>query len=391
MASVPSIYLVKQPVKCEGMRRDELGRFVVFVACAALLVTCSAPASTPSPSVDQGALVQPSPIPTVAATPNPNATCTGCWPLNGKPVRVGAVDKRPLLIKIDNVPQARPHYGITQADMVFEILVEGFVTRLAAVFQSQDPQTIGNIRSARLADRSLTPMVRGALVYSGTSTYEMPLIQGDAAQGKYIDLSADYTSGYYRVNFRPGPYNMFTSASAMRQALAAKGGEDPQTVPAWAFFADPKHDEMAGGMSSSTPATDIVIPYREDLSRVEYKYESQTRTYGRWQNSDGKPVRDIDGVNNQPIAAANVVIIQTEIWEVPQIVDAAGSHAHDMRLTGTGTATIFRDGRREEATWSRAADTDAFSFKNATGDPIILDSGQTWVHVIPSEWSVTSN
>ena len=102
-------------------------------------------------------------------------------------------------------------------------------------------------------------------------------------------------------------------------------------------------------------------------------------------------MRDIDGVNNQPIAAANVVIIQTEIWEVPQIVDAAGSHAHDMRLTGTGTATIFRDGRREEATWSRAADTDAFSFKNATGDPIILDSGQTWVHVIPSEWSVTSN
>ena len=54
-------------------------------------------------------------------------------------------------------------------------------------------------------------------------------------------------------------------------------------------------------------------------------------------------------------------------------------------------ATIFRDGRREEATWSRAADTEAFSFKNATGDPIILDSGQTWVHVIPSEWSVTSN
>jgi len=119
-------------------------------------------------------------------------------------------------VKIDNVPLARPHYGLTQADMVFEILVEGFATRLAVVFHSQDPQTIGNIRSARLADRSLTPMVRGALVYSGTSAYEMPLIQGDAANGKYVDLSADYTSGYYRVTFRPGPYNMFTSAAAMR-------------------------------------------------------------------------------------------------------------------------------------------------------------------------------
>src|SRR5438552_18086954 len=102
-------------------------------------------------------------------------------------------------------------------------------------------------------------------------------------------------------------------------------------------------------------------------------------------------VRDIDEINKQTIEAAKVDIIHTEIREDPQIVDAAGSHAHDMRLTGTGRATIFRDGRREEATWSRAADTEAFSFKNATGDPIILDSGQTWVHVIPSEWSVTSN
>src|SRR5438876_7866369 len=374
------------------MRKGESAvRWCALAAVLALLAACSAPAATPSSSSEPLAVATYTPVPKPAATLDPAAPCQECWPLTGKPAKVGAVDKRPLVVKIDNVPDARPHYGITQADMVFEILVEGYVTRLAAVFQSQDASTIGNIRSARLADRSLTPMVRGALVYSGTSTYEMPLIQGDAAQGKYIDLSADYTSGYYRVNFRPGPYNMFTSASAMRQALAAKGGEDAQTVPAWAFFADPQHDEMAGGMSSSTAATDIVIPYREDLSRVEYKYESQTRTYGRWQNSDGKPVRDIDGVNNQPIAAANVVIIQTEIWEVPQIVDAAGSHAHDMRLTGTGTATIFRDGRREDATWSRAADTDAFSFKNATGDPIILDSGQTWVHVIPSEWSVTSN
>src|SRR5436305_10803621 len=272
--------------------------FALIAVVLFLLAACTSPAATP------GASTQPqtaAAVPTVEATLAPDAPCRDCWPLNGRPCRLGAVDRRALLVKIDNVPLARPHYGITQADMVFEILVEGLATRLAAVFHSQDPQTIGNIRSARLADRSLTPMVRGALVYSGTSTYEMPLIQGDAAQGKYIDLSADYTSGYYRVNFRPGPYNMFTSASAMRQALAAKGGEDAQTVPAWAFFADPQHDEMAGGMSSSTAATDIVIPYREDLSRVEYKYESQTRTYGRWQNSDGKPVRDIDGVNNQPI------------------------------------------------------------------------------------------
>jgi len=365
---------------------------IVVTAIVVLLVGCTAPAAAPSPSPEPSlAAATATAIPTPDATTDPASPCKDCWPLTGKPAKLGAVDKRPLVVKIDNVPLARPHYGITQADMVFEILVEGFVTRLAAVYQSQDPQTIGNIRSARLADRSLTPMVRGALVYSGTSTYEKPLIQGDASDGKYLDLSADYTSGYYRVNFRPGPYDMFTSATAMRQAIAAKGGDGPQQVPSWGFLADPDHASTIAGMSAATAATDITIPYREDSSRVEYKYDPKTRTYARWQNSASKAVRDVDGVNNQPVAASNVVIVHTEIWEVPQIVDAAGAHAHDMRLTGTGTATIFRDGLRQEGTWSRATDSDLFTFKNAAGERILFDQGQTWVHVVPNGWEITSS
>src|SRR6266513_4013854 len=244
-----------------------------LMAVLVLLAACSSPAASPGASAPAQTS---SAAPTVEPTLAPDAPCRDCWPLNGKPLKPGSADKRALLVKIDNVPLARPHYGLTQADMVFEILVEGFATRLAVVFHSQDPQTIGNIRSARLADRSLTPMVRGALVYSGTSAYEMPLIQGDAANGKYVDLSADYTTGYYRVTFRPGPYNMFTSAAAMRQAIAAHGADTPQQIPAWPFFADPEHAPAIGGMAGASAATDLVIPYREDTSRVEYKYDAES-------------------------------------------------------------------------------------------------------------------
>ncbi len=358
-----------------------------FALVAVLLAACSSPVATPGTSTQTQSSA---PVPTVEPTLAPDAPCRDCWPLTGKPLKLAAADKRALLVKIDNVPLARPHYGLTQADMVFEILVEGFATRLAVVFHSQDPQTIGNIRSARLADRSLTPMVRGALVYSGTSAYEMPLIQGDAANGKYVDLSADYTSGYYRVTFRPGPYNMFTSAAAMRQAIAAHGADTPQQIPSWGFLAATDHAATIAGMAGGVAATDITIPYREDISLVKYHYDAQTRTYARFQNNAGKSVRDVDAVNNQPIAAANIAIIHTEIWEVPQIVDAAGSYAHDMRLTGTGSATIFRDGLRQEATWTRASDTEPFVFKNAAGEKILLDQGQTWVHVVPNDWEIPS-
>src|SRR5437879_11206368 len=270
------------------MRKGALvARSHVLIAVLVLVAACSSPAATPETS-SRPAPATATPVPTVEPTLAPDAPCKDCWPLSGKPLKLGAVDKRALLVKIDNVPLARPHYGITQADMVFEILVEGLATRLAVVFHSQDPQTIGNIRSARLADRSLTPMVRGALVYSGTSTYEKPLIQGDASDGKYIDLSADYTSGYYRVNFRPGPYDMFTSAAAMRQAMAAKGGDSPQQVPSWGFLADADHAPTIAGMTGAAAATDITIPYREDSSRVQYNYDAKTRTYRRRQNRASK-------------------------------------------------------------------------------------------------------
>jgi len=359
-----------------------------LTAVLVLLAACSSSAATPAASVQSQTIA---PVPTVQATLAPDAPCKDCWPLTGRPLKLSSADKRALLVKIDNVPLARPHYGLTQADMVFEILVEGFATRLAVVFHSQDPQTIGNIRSARLADRSLTPMVRGALVYSGTSAYEMPLIQGDAANGKYVDLSADYTTGYYRVTFRPGPYNMFTSAAAMRQAIAAHGADTPQQIPSWGFLAATDHVATIAGMAGGVAATDITIPYREDISLVKYQYDPETRTYARFQNNAGKAVRDVDAVNNQPIGAANVAITPTEIWEVPEIVDAAGSFAHDMRLTGTGSATIFREGLRQEATWTRASDTDAFVFKNSAGEKILLDQGQTWVHVVPNDWEIPSS
>ena len=357
---------------------------VLATACGGEAVRFQAP---PSPSA--AASAEPSVAPSPDATADPLA-CSSCWPLNGKPLDGASASRRPLVVKVDNVPAARPHYGITQADMVVEELVEGYVTRLAAFYQSQDPQTIGGVRSARLVDRSLTTMVRGALVYSGTSDFAWSLISQDAASGRYVELSADHSSGYYRVAFRQSPYNMFTSAVAQRDALAKLNKSTVTAVPKWAFLPAADHSATIAGMSGAATVTDITIPYREDTSLVSYKYDPATKTYARWQNSAGKPVRDVDALNNAPVAATNVVIVQTEIWEVAEIVDAAGSHAHDMRLTGTGTATIFRDGLRQEATWSRTDDKSPFVFTNKQGDQIRLSAGQTWVHIIPTDWTVTS-
>src|SRR5439155_441133 len=114
----------------------------------------------------------------------------------------------------------------------------------------------------------------------------------------------------------PGPYHMFTSAAAMRQAIAAHGADTPQQIPSWGFLAATDHAPTIAGMAGGVAATELTIPYRDDISLVKYQYDPQTRTYARFQNNVGKAVRDVDAVNNQPIAASNVAIIHTEIWEV---------------------------------------------------------------------------
>lgn len=363
---------------------------VTFLLATTLIVAaCGGPKTiefSPSPT---------SPVtrasPTPKATLDPAAPCEECWPLSGLPAASGAAtDRRPLLIKIDNAPAARPHYGITQADMVFEIIVEGGVTRLAAIFHAQDPATIGSVRSARLVDRTLTPMVRGALVYSGTSAYAWSLISKDADQGRYVELSADHAQGYYRVNFRASPYNLFTSAANQRQNLKQLGAETTKDIPKWAFLVSQDHPATLAGMTGGAPATEISIPYRADTSAVSYQYDAATKAYARFQNAAGRAVRDVDAVTNKPVAATDVVIIQTEIWDVPDIVDAAGALSNDMRMTGTGPATVFRDGLRQEGTWSRKDDLSPFVFKNAVGEQILLSPGQPWIHVVPNEMKVTS-
>jgi hypothetical protein len=210
-----------------------------LLATTVAVAACGGPTTIEfSPSPTSSARTSPTP----KATLDPAAACVECWPLSGLPAASGAAtNRKPLLIKIDNAPAARPHYAITQADMVFEIIVEGGVTRLAAVFHAQDPATIGGVRSARLVDRSLTPMVRGALVYSGTSAYAWSLISKDADQGKYVELSADHAQGYFRVNFRAAPYNLFTSAANQRQNLKQLGAETANDIPKWGFLVSQDH------------------------------------------------------------------------------------------------------------------------------------------------------
>ena len=229
------------------------------------------------------------------------------------------------------------------------------------------------MRSARITDTPVVPSLDAAFVYSGGGPEELMRLHYEAAVAhRYIDLSPGYGWGY-RVGFREAPYNYFTTYAALREALAsAPDGDQPANVPAWDFLPPSSIDPLAGGFASSIPADTVTVPYRGGFA-VRYQYDAASRSYARY--DDG--AREVDGATGEAVAARNVVVIQTEVH-------------FTMKLTGTGHGIVFRGGRREDVIWSRPDVVDVFTLRSASGDAVRLAPGQTWIHIVPSDWTIPS-
>ncbi|HUQ42038.1 MAG TPA: DUF3048 C-terminal domain-containing protein, partial [Candidatus Limnocylindrales bacterium] len=192
----------------------------------------------------------------------------------------------------------------------------------------------------------------------------------------------------YRVPFRPAPYNYFTTFAALKGAIAAApDGELPALVAPWPFLPTATGDPKAGGFNGSVPATSISIPYRAGFG-VGYTYDAGSRSYARAQ--DG--VREVDAATNTVIAAKDVVVILTEVHFTTEFgLDPAGNPKLDMVLTGAGKGVVFRDGLRQDVTWTRPDIVDAFTLRSASGEIVLLSPGQSWIHIVPKDWTIPSS
>lgn len=320
-----------------------------------------------------------------AAAPGPaetgagsGPTATGAparavWPLRGTdaPNR-DAVQRRPIVVRIGNEEPARPAAGLSKADLVMEIMVEGGITRLAVVFHSEEAERIGPVRSARLSDLHYTPMLKGILVHVGAQATVLRRIRDSARGGAFIDVDQfEHGSAFDRIRERPAPQNVFTSTERLRGAAEKAGDRGRVSVPALEFGA-----EATGGKSATT----FAVPY-VGTHRVTYTFEG-----GTYQRAQGGPT--IDEATKARVRLDNVVVIKTEFTEQPDIVeDELGSLSLEVRTTGTGPVVVLRGGQRFDGTWSRQG-TEMYRFADASGKAIPLKPGLTWIHVIPATFDL---
>ena len=336
---------------------------------AVLLLASTAGCKLPSDLQATPRLTAPTTVPSPAATPAATPVSVPVvWPLTGV-VSSTPVGRPALAVTIDNSVDARPQTGLNSADIVWEHVVEGGLTRYVAVYQSTIPPQIGPVRSVRPTDPAIAAPLRGLLAYSGGQQSFLDTVARSGVQGLSTD---DGVAGFFRDGSRPAPHNLY----ATPQRLIDQADANHRAAPPPQFAFAP-----AGERPGTAVAGSLANVITLDLSAVAHPEWTWSSRDGRFLRSEGSdPAMTADAGR---IAATNVVVLRVDVVLL-DAVDAAGDRVPETVLTGSGAAIVASAGKAIRATWSKGAVGDVMSLVDSAGQPVRLAPGNTWIELVPN-------
>jgi hypothetical protein len=295
------------------------------------------------------------------------------WPLTGLDAPDEAATRtRVVSVKIENSPAARPQSNLDQADIVYETVTEGGITRFNALYQSKAPALVGPVRSARLSDTYIVPQYHALFAHCGGD----PDLRAELAdKSRFDDVDQFFNpSAYWRGGGRSAPHNLLTDISKVRkQGIEARGYDATLQITGLAFKKSPP--------SAAATCSAVTVPFSSGNS-VTWAYDAASRTYAR--SINGKPHADRE--SKRQYTATNVVVLWAKVRGVK--TTKWGSPVLEIQLNGSGRATVFRDGVRMDGTWNTAGQEPPV-FKASDGTLIKLAPGNTWFQVIANDQNIS--
>lgn len=315
---------------------------------------------------------------TTTTTTTPTTTTTKPKPkpesqasrLTGLTIKDKNVRNRPVVaIKIDNDPvKAVPQSGISQADVVYEIQVEGHITRLLALFHSTDAQNVGPVRSARASEIALLEELNQPLfTWHGANAVMGAQVRQSAIHPRSID---DISHLFYRDGSRPAPHNSFVHGTAQIRETAPAGAKGPTK----SLFAFAKKGQKPSPHAKPATAVDINFTDGRRTSSVHYDWDGNRR---KWMRSQaGRPHVD---TANQHVGVDNVIVRFTPA--VDEGRDSAGSAVPTAQFVGEGEVWVFTRGTVTVGKWVKPNNKTPTKYLDADGKQIRMTPGKTWVSV----------
>ncbi|MDO9063032.1 MAG: DUF3048 domain-containing protein [Microbacterium sp.] len=335
------------------MRLRRIGVLVTgFTALA--IAGCTAAPTAPPPTSPGAAYVSAYEAP---AVPVPA-------PLSGVAVKPGSLDHPSLAAKIDNHPDARPQTGLERADIVFEELVEGGLTRYLAVWHSHIPADIGPVRSIRPMDPDIASPTAGLLAYSGGQPQFVAMIQATE-----LVTATEGNPAFFRTTDNFAPHNLHVRAKQFVDANRDVAAPPPQHFA----FSNRADDSSSARFGKRTTRIDVSF---STFSNPSWSWHRRDAAWRRTQSG----AADLDASGRQ-LAATNVIVMRVAIdnsyGDVPKTV-----------LVGSGDAWIGTGGSVLPVHWSKDSRTAPIRFTDAEGATVRVAPGNTWIELMPAYGSV---
>lgn len=321
---------------------------------------------------------------------------TEACPLNGqkysKQQKSWWEKHRPLGIMIENHENARPQSGLGSADIVYEAVAEGGITRSLSVYYCQAPVQVGPIRSARTyfldyiseyGDSPLYVHVGGANTPGPADALSQIDKYGWEAYNDMNQFSIGFPT-FWRDYNRLGhatatEHTMYSTTDKLwkfaeeQRKLGAKGEDGTRWDKGFVPYQFKEEEALKG--SSETIRVEYWSDYKDYI--VDWTYEPTTNSYSRKNGG----VAHMDKNSNKQLSAKNVVAL---FMRESNANDGYENNLHLLYKTiGTGNASIFMDGKEIKGKWSKDSRTDKTIITDVSGEEIKFNPGKIWFHILP--------
>ena len=366
------------------MTVKRMGALLLAVALSAALTSCGKPAEDPD-SGSGGEISSQEPSVSVIAPidPEPEPVYPYHNPLTGEGLEEDISGQRPFAVMLNNLSKALPQLGVSQADVIYEIVAEGGITRMLAVFQDiEGVGDLGSVRSARDYYVSLACGHDAIYVHAGGSPQAYDALQGwgmsyiDFVNGPYGDMCWRDPDRRKTAGLE---HSLLTSSEKMLDQLPKRieREHDQDFQVGWSF----SKEAPAGDQQHVTWLT---VPFSH-YKTGHFTYNSDSGLYMVEQHINGKDIPYVDGSTGQEVGFRNVLVLYTDVAQING--DSAGRMK--VRTTGNGEGLLLRDGMLYEITWQRDSRNDCLSFLDQSGAPVSLGVGTSYINLVDTSAEVS--
>ena len=348
----------------------------LLLALSLLLCACgSKPAETTAPptTVPQTTAAPETTAPPETTVP-PTTEPTEPPPVDTNPLTGEALDavseRRPYAIMINNTSKAVPQCGISQADILYEIVAEGSITRFMAIFEDlSDVGEIGPVRSVRPYFYQMAKHYGAILSSAGGSDEAIGLIKKTGYD--YLNGIAGAGGAFYRDAWRKSnkgyEHSLMTTGEKLMASAEKHGYTTTMEDVDYGFgFTD---EAMTAGES----AAKITVWFYNNGKKTVMNYDGENGLYAMFQHGNDS----VDGNDNSPITFRNVVVLEADT----HVKDKKG-HL-ETQTTGTGDGWYARDGLIIPIKWSRESESAHYVYTDLEGNPISFGTGKTYIAIVP--------